>query len=125
MVWPWVTRKQLEAAESRLRWTEEQLRRKEMEAIQMHILAGERAADALSAREETKLYIDRIVQMSGQPPIFHPLPMPLGAAETPKSEPEGPGIAGPATRLSFDDVHKKARQAIRNGDMDAPKAVRL
>jgi hypothetical protein len=83
------------------------------------ILAAERSYQALvelnqelraqleQASAERRLLLDRIVQMSGQPALFTQAPAPPVVLEN--------GLPGPPARVSFDDVHKAARAAIKDG----------
>jgi hypothetical protein len=116
MEWPWTSRKALRDAEERARVAENRAIAADsrladyMEASQTCANIGEAERKAL--REEVKLLLDRIVQMSGQPPIFNPAPTPPTPAQP---EPSASTIPGPATRLSFDDIHRETRKAIKDG----------
>jgi hypothetical protein len=114
---PWTTRKYLDLAIARA-----------LHAEANSLLAEQRLSDYIeqSARrsnieeserkalaDENKLLIDRIVQMSGQPPIFHPAPI-----TTPQPPPEPSSLPAPETRVSFADVHRETRQAIKEGKLN-------
>lgn len=83
--------------------------------------ANQRVADAQAERDEAqkecKILIDRILSMSGQDPIFHPVPVSATPAPVLVPVPSTGGIAAPETRVSFNDVHRKCRKAIANGDI--------
>lgn len=64
---------------------------------------------------ERKLLIDRIAQMSGQPPIFHPAP---AVAAPPAPTLAASNIPAPETRVSFSDVHRITRKAIKDGELN-------
>ena len=78
MTWPWVSRALLNAADDRALRAEAQLILTESK------LAAQAEAFAQAQRilqnqydaehADNKILLDRIVQLSGQPPIFHPLP---------------------------------------------------
>lgn len=73
--------------------------------------------DTAAARAESKLLIDRIVQMSGQPPIFNSAPSvaPPTTTVQPGASTSGSDIPAPETRTTFADVHRQARKAIKDG----------
>jgi hypothetical protein len=119
MTWPWVSRKTLEATEARLRWTETELHRAEAEKTASEFLAGHWRERCDHAEADNKLLLDRIVQLAGQPPIFHPLP--IVAAPEPRTAQESSAIPAPAIRRSPDEIKRMARTAIERGDFDKPK----
>lgn len=125
MRWPWTSR--VEAAERSATLSEH--RSQIAEAAELRASerldsfmadANQRVADAQAerdaARAEVKLLLDRIVQMSGQPPIFHPAPIP--AAPTAPSPEQLSSIPAPETRVSFDDIHRRTRAAIADGSLN-------
>ena len=120
---PWVSRRTLEAAECRLRWTEKEMAKAEESSAAKDFLANHWRERAEKADEDNKLLLDRIVQMSGQPPIFHPLPAPAVAATPEPKTPEPNAIPAPATRLSPMELQRMARRAIDTGQLDKPKAA--
>jgi hypothetical protein len=110
---PWVSRKLFEAQTDRAVRAEvgerlaEERKAKQTEDFNQRLAIAQGAL--AEANAERKLLIDRIVEMSGQPAIFHPAPI---VQQVPSSSP------APAARVSFDDVHKKAREAIRSGKLN-------
>lgn len=68
-------------------------------------------AELEAANAERKMLFDRIVQMTGQPAIYAP----PQAAPTSAPAESASSLPGPPVRASFDDVHKAARQAIKDG----------
>ncbi len=123
MSWPLCWRADLVATEERLAWTERQL------AATEGILAREREQYALAlkdaaerveaAKTEQHKLVDRIVEMTGQPPIYEKRPAVVAAPPAP--EPAST-IEPPATRLTFADVHNAARKAMDSHDFKAPRA---
>lgn len=81
-----------------------------MEVSRLRASIDETERQAL--REDVKLLLDRIVQLSGQPPIFHPAPAPPLAPEPVPST--GPA---PKTRKTFAEVKAEARAAIDKGEL--------
>lgn len=124
MRWPWTARieaaeQRATAAEFRAISVEELLRRADERFDSLTADANRRIGDALTerddARADNKLLLDRIVQMSGQPPIFHPAPTQATPPAVPT--PQISTLPAPETRVSFSDVHNAARKAIKNGDL--------
>ncbi len=117
MILPWVSRHTLEAASERALKAESALevhKALSAAAIERANLAVDLALNQVAeVKGDNKLLIDRIVQMSGQPAIFHPAPVLPAAPEAAPSR-----IPGPKTRKSFDDVHEAAREAIRTGKLN-------
>lgn len=126
MRWPWTSRETLEAANEFALALKDRALKAEAQAILLETREANRteAHDQAirimqhqldAAREDNKLLIDRIAQMSGQPPIFYPLPVnPILA----QPEPQTSKIAAPETRASFADVKRAARKAIDKGDLN-------
>lgn len=113
MRWPFCWRAELVASEARVAWTEKQLAAAEDlldREREQYALALKDAAERLeAARAENHKLFDRIVEMTGQPPIYEkPSPMALVPSTV-----EAPA---PPTRLTFDDVHKAAQSAMARGD---------
>jgi hypothetical protein len=122
MEWPWVSRQKLIAANVAADMAQEAQADAEIRATfadrrLADYMEGSRTRDSIAEnerqalREEVKLLLDRIVQMSGQPPIFHPPSIP------PTPEPAESRVRAPEVRETFDDVHQAARKAIREGKM--------
>ncbi len=56
---------------------------------------------------ERRMLLDRVLELSGQPGLFHkPAPQPVQAQPS--------SLPAPPTRVSFDDVHAAAQQALRD-----------
>jgi hypothetical protein len=69
-------------------------------------------AELAEEKLENRILLDRIVQMSGQPALFEKAaPAPIPAAPAPPAS----TLPGPAARPGFDDVHRAAREAIKDG----------
>lgn len=125
MRWPWTSR--VEAAERSALRAESQVElfkgivdNCETACANSVVAANDRVADLHSqlfdSRAEVKLLLDRIVQMSGQPPIFHPASAPPAPA-APSPE-QLSSIPAPETRVSFDDIHRRTRAAIADGSLN-------
>lgn len=114
---PWTDR--VEAAERRVVDAEESALRAGEYAEQVAQQAAERTAylqtELVFVRAENKILIDRIVQLSGQPPIFHPEPKSAMAEPQPQTI---SALPGPETRVSFADVHRAAKAAIKSGELN-------
>ena len=96
----------------------ETARQREHDAFEARITDLTARLNALDA--ERKTLLDRIVQMSGQPPLFT-APAPVTVAGAPP--PDTSSIPGPRARANFDDVHEFARQAIRNKTLNGAGKV--
>jgi hypothetical protein len=121
MRWPWTAR--VEAAEKRAEDFKATVARLELEAERRDVAADGRTEQIAELRNQlaeskadNKILIDRIVQMSGQPPIFHPAPI-QATPPAPSPQPQVSTMPGPETRVSFADVHRETRKAIKNGDI--------
>jgi hypothetical protein len=131
MRWPWVSRATLEACEARLKWTEDQLRptedeRRHVEAQLTGCLVREAQLNLRleAAENDRRLLLDRIVQMTGQPPIYEkPGPVLLVQPE-PKPVPESADTPEAVRQVTFDDVHRDARRAMANGTFTMPTTRR-
>jgi hypothetical protein len=114
--WPWTSRALLDAANDRALKAEAQCIlletrvafQSDNHAQSQRILQNQLDAE----KSDNKLLLDRIVQLAGQPPIFHPLPAPTLVPAEPKVVSTMPG---PETRVSFADVHRAARKDIADG----------
>ena len=84
----------------------------------LRVAAEERLA---VAEAERRVLLDRIVELSGQPPIYAaaPHPGPVGAVE-PKGDDGPPPMK---ERILFDDVHAAIRQAMADGTFSITKAA--
>ena len=115
--WPWCSIALLQAAEDRALKAEAQLILTEsrlsdwIEASRTRSNIEENERNSL--RADNKLLLDRIVQLSGQPPIFNPLPTPTVAAQPQVVS----NLPAPETRASISDVHRAAREAIKKGEL--------
>lgn len=125
MSWPWVTRAALEAAEARARSAESTQRSAEDRCVLAEAEIGalrKELADVRAAWEaERKQLTDRILVQSGGSPLYQ-------APQTPQPPPVLPMHAQnpaegplPRVRITFDDVHAKAKQAMQNGTFDLQK----
>ena len=122
MTWPWVSRRTFERAEACYRAAATELAHlaQTLAAREQECISLER--QNIELRADNKLLLDRIVQMSGQPPIFHPVPIvPPTPAEAKAAE--SSALPAPTIRRSPDDVKRMAREAISRGDFDKPKAA--
>lgn len=63
--------------------------------------------------EDRRKFLDRIAQLSGQPPIYEKQPAQF--AQPTQDLPEVP------QKLSIDDIHKAARKAMADGTFDLPR----
>lgn len=126
MRWCWTNRALLEASNDMALALKDRVLKAEAQAILLETreanrtVAHDQAIRIMqnqldAARDDNKLLIDRIAQMSGQPPIFHPLP---AAPMTASPEPKVSTMPGPQTRVSFADVHRRARQDIADGKIN-------
>ena len=124
MRWPWVCRSTMEQAIARER--EVQLELAEAAAREV-TAAGARAALAeanartaeawlAESKAERRTLVDRIVQLSGQPPLYEKAPAPV--AQAPAAD-NAPPVR---TQVKIDDVHAAARAAIADGTFDISKA---
>jgi hypothetical protein len=118
---PWVSRSLLESANVRAAIAAQRAQVAE-ERLAAYVDDTDRRAaiaqrELAEVREEVKLLLDRIVQMSGQPPIFHPAP----PEPTPAPSPAASNLPAPETRVSFGDVHKATRKAIKDGELNILK----
>lgn len=128
MIWPWVSRARLDAAEQKA--TAAEMARAAVEARiadlsaalenQRHLLAETKEA----CEQERRKLMDRICRLSGQPPLYEqPAATPEPAA-SPAKEPDPKTLARilPKTRATFDDVHGAARAAMAAGNFDPDRA---
>lgn len=123
---PWVGRAELQAAENLRLAAQQMLAQSEVARVKAEDAARDKY-DALKelllitrgeldrSEAERKLLLDRIVQLSGQPAIYQKRDTAEARDQrTEKNEAaEKPPIA--ERRVGFDDVHKAARQAIKDG----------
>lgn len=109
---PWVSRKTLEAHTLQAESALEVHKVLSAAALERANLAVDLAQNELAeAKADNKLLIDRVLQTVGQPPLFHP------QAIAPQLQPVS-DLPGPATRTSFDDVHKAYHEARRSGTLN-------
>ena len=117
MKWPWVSQARLDAAESRVQWTEQQLRAAEERLAEAQAAADEQL-DAAEA-ERQKL-LDRILQLSGQPALYAPAPPQSAeprAQSTDKAADKG-SVLPPARRLvDVSDIHAAFREAASKDEV--------
>jgi hypothetical protein len=113
MTWPWVSRKKLDEMTRRLaqsdnmRVEDRLVAETRYEALKELLLMAR--ADAESGKQERKLLMDRIVQMTGQPALYA---QPQAITPAPELKANYPAAE---SRASFDDVHKALRQAMKDG----------
>jgi hypothetical protein len=117
MIWPWTTAGKLEAAIARGEWAERELRKSEDRVLELardlKAQAETFQAQIEAKSKENHLLLDRIVQMTGQPPIYEK-PAPV----QPQTESNVPDVP---VRHTFDSVHEAARKAIADGTFQMPK----
>jgi hypothetical protein len=120
---PWTSRAELYTANARAAAAEnlrleanvglaqsETARQREHDHYEARIIdLTERLADS---EAERKILLDRIVQMSGQPALYH---QPEAAPANPAAASATNNIPGPARKISFDEVHAVTRKALKNG----------
>lgn len=112
MRWPWVGREELDAAMERARVAEarEEAARTSAAEIQRE------------ATLERQRLTDRILQLSGQPPVYRE-EQAVKAEEPAKREPmkvlAKPHAPMARTRLTADEIHEKFREARAAGQLDA------
>lgn len=63
--------------------------------------------------DDRRKFLDRIAQLSGQPPIYEK--QPAQSAQPTQDLPEVP------QKLTIDDIHKAARKAMADGTFDLPR----
>jgi hypothetical protein len=128
MRWPWVDRAELEAAESRAKHCEEQLRSAEAsrQTLEKMLVEGLVRENGITLRlekeeKERKLLLDRIVQMSGQPPLYEKpkeTVEPLAAAP---AQPES--VAGPVEppKMTVEQLRSDFRSQVREHKVDVDR----
>jgi hypothetical protein len=107
MIFPFVSRSELKAAEARAAWAEQQLR-----LMEQRLIAKEEQLAAERGVQEKLL--DRIAQMSGQPPIFEKPGPQLVSPLQPQSD--APAVP---TKVMIDDIHKTIQQEMKSPNFKA------
>lgn len=110
----WFSRSQVEAAEARALAAEQQVRALEQ---RLQLVSSAHEAQLAAERKEQQRLIDRILELSGQPPLYEKPQIHLVA--TPQQKTDDLPEVQPTVRI--DDVHKAARDAMRNGTFNLPK----
>ena len=122
MIWPWVWRSELEAAQAALARMRQELDGARAWSEQISKASREReeslekilAETADRADQERKVLLDRIVELSGQPALYR---KPAETAAAPGGE-----LPRVPSRVGFDDVHQAVKAAMRDGTFNIPKA---
>lgn len=117
MNFPFVSRSRFEAAQESIAWGQRQMRILEdkltaqVDAARELLAAKDRQIEA--ERKEQHILLDRIAQLSGQPPIYEKPAIPVTPPPTdlPKVQPV----------VRIDDIHIAARQAMKDGTFNLPK----
>lgn len=108
------SRSRLEAAEARALAAEQQVRALEQ---RLQLVSSAHEAQLAAERKEQQRLIDRILELSGQPPLYEKQ-IHLVATPPQQKTDDLPEVQ-PTVRI--DDVHKAARDAMRNGTFNLPK----
>jgi hypothetical protein len=107
--WDQLQRHLAEAQESQ-RQLSELLHQAAEQCRTLQVQLGETIKELEKCDAERRLLLDRALQLGGQPPLYAKpepvIPRPADPTST---------LPPPPVRASFDDVHKAARQAIKDG----------
>lgn len=105
----------IRAAEARALAAEQQVR-----ALEQRLAAQalEASTQLREAEKDRQRLLDRILELSGQPPLYEKPQIHLVAAPPEQKTDDLPEVQ-PTVRI--DDVHKAARDAMRNGTFNLPK----
>lgn len=125
MMWPWISRKNLQDAEKRAEKAVDRADKSDaamwwaQDALAEHKAASAKAIESL--QELNQKLIDRILSNVSQAPIFSEVPVQVLHMQ-PASVPSN--LPAPETRHSIQDVHRTTRQAIKDGTFNTLKVVR-
>lgn len=111
MRWPWVSRAKFDEIDA-MRQAAENLRVHANNTLGFSEASRQRLEERVAGLEsERKVLLDRIVEMSGQRPIYER--QPAASREEPAEKPGD--LPAPKRQVTFDDIHETARRAIADG----------
>lgn len=122
----WVSRRKLEAAETRVRLAEAAQRAAEdHEAIRVSSAESRvrHFEEKLAAGEaERKLLLDRIVQLSGQPALYERQP-PVASGQLSVAKPDGAADAGAGEpkRVTIEELRAEFHKAAAKGQVNVER----